>query len=183
METTDHLAELREGPTPRRCLDTNPPLRKTSRTTTASISIRRVGAPTSFIPKTKAASHSPCEGQLLALRQRFSANLAEWNKVFEVLCIFARWSLNSKDRLITETSHREDLLRSQLKLRLEECAQFKAQIEKLSEQHAESEREKAELWEKERKIMQDNMENVQITFRTEKQKEIEKGAFYLSLDD
>ncbi|KAL5961958.1 Microtubule-associated tumor suppressor candidate 2 [Taenia solium] len=171
----DHLAEIREGSTPRRGLDANLPLRKPSRTATAGASLRRAGASISLIPKTKEDPRSPCEEELSVLRQRFSVSLAEWNKVFEALCVFAQWSLNSRDRLIKETSHREDSLRSQLKLRLQECARFEVQIKELLQQHAESQREKAEMWEKERQIMQIDMENLRVTLRTEKEKAIEKG--------
>nr|CDS15470.1 microtubule associated tumor suppressor 1 [Echinococcus granulosus] len=170
----DHLAEIREGSTSRGGLNTNPPLRKPSRTATSGASFLRDGAPTSLVPKTKVGSQSPCEEELLVLRQQFGTSLAEWNKVFEVLCIFAQWSLNSKDRLIKEASHREDLLRSQLKMRSDECAQFAVQIKELLQQHAGSQREKAEMWEKERQIMQIDMENLRVTLRTEKEKEIEK---------
>ncbi|EUB64981.1 hypothetical protein EGR_00250 [Echinococcus granulosus] len=174
QDKMDHLAEIREGSTSRGGLNTNPPLRKPSRTATSGASFLRDGAPTSLVPKTKVGSQSPCEEELLVLRQQFGTSLAEWNKVFEVLCIFAQWSLNSKDRLIKEASHREDLLRSQLKMRSDECAQFAVQIKELLQQHAGSQREKAEMWEKERQIMQIDMENLRVTLRTEKEKEIEK---------
>ncbi|VDK20528.1 unnamed protein product [Taenia asiatica] len=174
LSSVDHLAEIREGSTPRRGLDANLSLRKPSRTATAGASLRRTGA-SSLIPKTKEDPRSPCEEELSVLRQRFSVSLAEWNKVFEALCVFAQWSLNSRDRLIKETSHREDSLRSQLNLRLQECARFEVQIKELLQQHAESQREKAEMWEKERQIMQIDMENLRVTLRMEKEKEVEKG--------
>ncbi|KAL5111287.1 hypothetical protein TcWFU_000979 [Taenia crassiceps] len=170
----DHLAEIRGSSTPRRGLNANMPLRKPFRMATAGASFRRAGAPTSLIPKTKEGSRSPCEEELLVLRQRFSAGLAGWNKVFEVLCVFAQWSLNSRDRLIKEHFRCEDTLRSQLKLRLEECAQFEVQIKELMQQHAENQREKAEMWEKERQIMQIDMENLRVDLRTEKEKEVNK---------
>lgn len=54
-------------------------------------------------------------------------------------------------------------------------AQFEEQIREILQQHIESQREKAEMWEKERQIMQTDMENLRVTLRTENEKGIEKG--------
>lgn len=59
-------------------------------------------------------------------------------------------------------------------------AQFEEQIREILQQHIESQREKAEMWEKERQIMQTDMENLRVTLRTENEKGIEKGKWFLA---
>ena len=116
------MTEIREGLTPRRASDTNPPLQRLTRKSAMGVSPR---CPTSLYLKKKAvAFHSISREELITLQQRYDTSLSHWNKLFNVLSIFTQWSLNAKDKLSEEFSRREDELISQLKSQSEECREF-----------------------------------------------------------
>ncbi|VDO03258.1 unnamed protein product [Rodentolepis nana] len=193
----DHLAEIRANATPRRASEVASPvatrLRKNSKptittsVTSATVSLRRTN---SLIPKTNGRSTASAansinsvasksliaekEAELTALRQRYEANAAQWSKAFDAFCIFSQWSINRKADQVEWTSKRLKEAEDSVTALSNENTQIKADMEQLLQQHAKSQAEQSEAWEKERLALRSEMEAQRINLQTEKKKEIEK---------